>query len=510
MTRVRSVNASETEARAGLRPSPSAAQATCASTCLTASISASMATRSRTSAPPTSSTCFLVSPKSLRSIDVFAVNAARTLPHGSFAWPCCSTRRTASRVIPLSVNSPTMSISPSVRDWTRFPTKPSSGYCATSKKSGDFRCPSRSATPVSMLDASIVTTTVAFEKSPSGTWMVPDQRANDPRTFAITRCLTEKCKLEWLLSISQRSVAIAPPNLQAHPLDATQEATGEPSQSSCVFNHLESASWFWLVKGYRNDRLHSHFEMLSRRSHARRRSGYSRTAAFRSRGWAHHLRWRTRAPARCRRARAPQEGAHRDARRDSRAGRAHQVRLRTRMARRRNASQGVPVGQRGRLARRGSAPAYDTRSRARRGDTCLAPPRRPRRGRHLARFVRGGAASAASRTGGRAGLLDPGGLRQWLHVMCLWQRGHRHRRSLSGQRRCGLSGGRPREGGVGDGSREAFAVLSEGLPRLGAHTADRHPQEARTTAPIPSHATRRLAKAFRPAQLQSGEGGDSA
>src|SRR5882762_2508451 len=90
---------------------------------------------------------------------------------------------------------------------------------------------------------------------------------------------------------------------------------------------------------YRNDRLNSHFEMVPRRSHARRRSRYSRTAAFRSRGWAHHLRWRTRAPARCRRARAPQEGAHRDARRDSGAGRAHQVRLRTRMARRRNASR---------------------------------------------------------------------------------------------------------------------------------------------------------------------------
>jgi hypothetical protein len=58
------------------------------------------------------------------------------------------------------------------------------------------RCPSRSATPVSMLEASIVTATVAFEKSPSGTCTVPDQRANVPRTFAITRCRTEKCTLE--------------------------------------------------------------------------------------------------------------------------------------------------------------------------------------------------------------------------------------------------------------------------------------------------------------------------
>src|ERR1700694_3025419 len=70
-------------------------------------------------------------------------------------------------------------------------------------------------------------------------------------------------------------------------------------------------------------------------------------------------------------------------------------------------------------------------ARARGGDARLGQPRRPGRRRHLARIVRGGAASAASRTGGGAGLLDPGGLRQWLHVMCLWQGGHRHRRPLS-------------------------------------------------------------------------------
>ena len=114
--------------------------------------------------------------------------------------------------------------------------------------------------------------------------------------------------------------------------------------------------------------------------------------------------------------------------------------------------------------------------------------RRPRRRRHLARLVRGGAASAASRTGGRAGVLDADGLRQWLHVVCLRQRDHRHRRSLSGQRRCGLSRRRPLKGGVGAGTRDASAVLPEGVPRFGADAADRHPQEERTTAPIPSRA----------------------
>src|SRR5580698_8110448 len=71
-----------------------------------------------------------------------------------------------------------------------------------------------------MLEASIVTATVACEKSPSGTSTVPDQRANVPRTLAITRCLTEKCTLEWLLSISHRFIFMAPPDLGPHPVDA--------------------------------------------------------------------------------------------------------------------------------------------------------------------------------------------------------------------------------------------------------------------------------------------------
>ena len=77
--------------------------------------------------------------------------------------------------------------------------------------------------------ATIVTATVAFEKSPSGSWMVPDQRANDPRTLAITRCRTEKCRLEWLLSISQRSNAIIPPeSFCVHRLDTQRVASPAP------------------------------------------------------------------------------------------------------------------------------------------------------------------------------------------------------------------------------------------------------------------------------------------
>ena len=183
-----------------------------------------------------------------------------------------------------------------------------------------------------------------------------------------------------------------------------------------------------------------------------------------------------------------QTGAHRDARRDGGARRAHEVRVCARMARRRNAAQGIPVGQRRRMENRRRAAAHDSGSRARGGDARLAQRRRARRRRHLARLVRGRATSAASRPGGRAGVLDADGLRQWLHVLRLRQGDHRDRRSLPGQGRCGLSRGRPLKRGVGAGTRHASAVLSEGLPGFGADAADRHAQEEGTAAPVPSRA----------------------
>src|SRR3989442_15030398 len=99
------------------------------------------------------------------------------------------------------------------------------------------------------LEASIVTATVALEKSPSGTRTVPDQRANAPRTFAVTRCRTEKCRLEWLLSISQRSVLISPPGAGPVCLNAySHKATAVPGpprswfQSFTWTQRLEQAS----------------------------------------------------------------------------------------------------------------------------------------------------------------------------------------------------------------------------------------------------------------------------
>ena len=124
--------------------------------------------------------------------------------------------------------------------------------------------------------------------------------------------------------------------------------------------------------------------------------------------------------------------------------------------------KGFPVGQRRRMAHRRRAASHDSGSRPRGGDARVAQRRRARRRGHLARLVRGRAASAASRPGGRAGVLDAHGLRQRLHVVRVRQGDHRHRGSLPGQRRRGLPRRRPLKGGVGSGTRHAPALLPEG------------------------------------------------
>src|SRR5215203_1054030 len=144
----------------------------------TASISISRSTRSPTMTPPVSSAWFQVSPKSPRLIDVFAENAARSLPQGSLACPPRSTVNATSRVMPLSVSSPTRRAFVSPWASNRDALNVISGYCATSKKSADFKCASRSATPVSMLDASITASTDARVKSSPGTVTVPLHRLN--------------------------------------------------------------------------------------------------------------------------------------------------------------------------------------------------------------------------------------------------------------------------------------------------------------------------------------------
>src|SRR6185295_4703589 len=72
--------------------------AACTPAALTACTSSSTSTRSPTNTPPASSNWFHPSPKSLRSIAVFATNPIRSLPHGSLARPPYSTSRDTSRV----------------------------------------------------------------------------------------------------------------------------------------------------------------------------------------------------------------------------------------------------------------------------------------------------------------------------------------------------------------------------------------------------------------------------
>src|SRR4029079_871358 len=97
----------------------------------------------------------------------------------------------------------------------------------------DFRCASRSATPVSIDEASMVTATVARSRSPSGTVIEPLQRLNCPRTLAMSKWRTEKWIPEWLLSMAQVSVIMVAVSLGSGPLfgltqlDSNDGATNE-------------------------------------------------------------------------------------------------------------------------------------------------------------------------------------------------------------------------------------------------------------------------------------------
>jgi hypothetical protein len=59
----------------------------------------------------------------------------------------------------------------------------------------------------------------------------------------MTRCRTEKCTLEWLLSISQRSVLMMPPNLS---VPSSEWPKGRQLEGQdrliFVFNHLQGTA----------------------------------------------------------------------------------------------------------------------------------------------------------------------------------------------------------------------------------------------------------------------------
>ena len=75
-----------------------------------------------------------------------------------------------------------------------------SGWRAASRKSIERRCASRSGTCVSMLLASMATSTDDAPGTASANRKLPDQRVKWPRTVEMTMWRTEKPMLECALS----------------------------------------------------------------------------------------------------------------------------------------------------------------------------------------------------------------------------------------------------------------------------------------------------------------------
>jgi hypothetical protein len=67
-------------------------------------------------------------------------------------------------------------------------TKVISGYSSIAKKSLLRRCASRSALPVSMLLALMVSRPLEFAGFAPSTWKVPSKSENDPRTLVTIAC----------------------------------------------------------------------------------------------------------------------------------------------------------------------------------------------------------------------------------------------------------------------------------------------------------------------------------
>jgi hypothetical protein len=83
-----------------------------------------------------------------------------------------------------------------------------SGKRSTSRKSGDRRCVSRWAVPVSMLAASMVASTTDRVRSASSMARVPLYFVKWPRTFETTMWRTEKLMPEWTGSMFQSLLVV--------------------------------------------------------------------------------------------------------------------------------------------------------------------------------------------------------------------------------------------------------------------------------------------------------------
>ena len=123
-----------------------------------------MRTLFATSTPPVSIAWFHLSPHSRRSISVRKLEPRACLPHGSVPRPWYSQSSTTSMRVSRITSSPTTrNRSPSCFGGfsMRVLRKVICGKRSASKKSEPRRCASRSATPVSMLAASMAASTPA-------------------------------------------------------------------------------------------------------------------------------------------------------------------------------------------------------------------------------------------------------------------------------------------------------------------------------------------------------------
>ncbi len=145
--------------------------------------------------PPASSVWLNVSPKSLRSIAAFAPKPIRSFPQGSFTRPFSSASSTTCLVTPCMVRSPLTRYWFSPRLSMRVVLNEISGKRFTWKKSAERRCASRCGSFVSMLAASIFTSTKDAARSLSNC-TVPVHLPKRPCTLEITRCRIEKVMLE--------------------------------------------------------------------------------------------------------------------------------------------------------------------------------------------------------------------------------------------------------------------------------------------------------------------------
>ena len=125
----------------------------------------------------------------------------RSLPHGSMPRPADSASSATSRVVSRIVSSPITRSRPPPRPSTRVLRNRSTGKFSTSKKSAERRWLSRWAVPVSMLAASIATSTHDLARSPSSSWIAPVYFRNRPRTFEDTMWRIEKPAVEWVGSM---------------------------------------------------------------------------------------------------------------------------------------------------------------------------------------------------------------------------------------------------------------------------------------------------------------------